>query len=48
MKQINLKKKKRQQGVPDPSALAQFDNFYIPDFGIRVQHAGLIWQNKSS
>lgn len=37
-----------QQRIPDLSALVLFDHSYMPDFGISVQHAGLIWQNESS
>lgn len=37
-----------QQRIPDLSALALFDSFYMPDFGISLQHAGLIWQNKTA
>lgn len=50
MKHMNLKQRKKkggQQRILDLSALAPFDNFHVPDFGIRVQHRGLIWQNKS-
>lgn len=41
-------KKKMQQRISDLSALALFDSFYLPYFGISVQHAGLILQNKSA
>jgi len=37
-----------QQKIPALSALALFNNFYMPDFGISVQHAGPIWQNRSA
>lgn len=37
-----------QQRIPDLSALGLFDYFYMPNFGISAQHAGLIWQNESS